>query len=156
MDEPNPEPSGRSGRSSRRKEYKEEITTKSSDGVTITETHTTKKEIVENGDVVTSEERVEVSSKVEDEAAPDDEPEPEPEAEPEQEPEQEQEPEPELEEAEAEAPEETPQEDESENVPPYMQKNPENLTEQEIEEIDDLDFLETTVSSYKVEPFLRV
>lgn len=164
MECPDPEPT--STRSRHREVHTEEITTKTSDGVTVTETHKTKTEIIENGDVIASEQNVEESSKVEE----DDEPEigdveldPEPNEEDEEEEKQEdeegdqeedqeedqekdQEEVPEETTEEAEATEEPPQEEETENVPPYLQKNPENLTEQEIEEIDDLDFLETTVS----------
>lgn len=50
------------------------------------------------------------------------------------------------EELEEKAAEEEPVPEEEEDVPPYAQKNPQDLTERDIEEIDDLDFLETTVN----------
>jgi len=149
------------GRSRRREVHTEEITTKSSDGVTVTETHKTKTEVIENGDVISSEETVKESSKVEDDVPDigDVELDPEPDQEDgqeeedqedgqegDQEDEQQEDEDQEKEPEGAEGTDEPPQEEETENVPPYLQKNPENLTEQEIEEIDDLDFLETTVS----------
>ncbi|XP_031561895.1 microtubule-associated protein 1B-like [Actinia tenebrosa] len=141
------EPTGRGGRR-RREERTERTTTTTSDGVTTTEKRTTKTEIVENGDVIKSEEDVVVKKE---ELEPEPEPEPEPEAEPE--PEVEAEAEPEVEQ-EPEKEEEQPEEDQEDgDVPFYLKKNPEDLTENDIGEIDDLDFLENTLKDLPLKFF---
>lgn len=140
----------------RREKHVEETTRSSSDGVTVKETHTTKTKIIENGDVVKEEKVVKITSKDEPDgggqepdngaAAAEAEAELEAELEEELEEELKEELKEELEEEKAAEEEPAPEEEEAENVPFYAQKSPQDLTERDIEEIDDLDFLEATVN----------
>ncbi|XP_048583192.1 titin homolog isoform X1 [Nematostella vectensis] len=164
-----------------RREERTETSSSTDDGTTVRTTRRSRREVVENGDVKHEEDKVSVKEKVikkepepepepepeikagepepEVEAEPETEPEREPEKEvenePEPEPEPEKEPEPEPE-PESEAPEPEPEPEPEEPEPEdesSPRKKPSELTERDIEEIEDLDYLEAALKELPLSAF---